>query len=325
MGVEIENEVVEEEVASEEVVSENEEVPESVEGEVEKVEPEEYSPNHKYTFMDQEYEFDDKLKSFIKTKDDETLFRDMVTAQKAHEKYKEFGGIREIETKLGEHEEYGTKAKSFEELNTEVNQLQGMLQKGNIEQFRSYLGIPKEQLLDWAIAEAKAQQDPNAAQALQQQYEQQQQHFNLQYQHDMMQNSIQEQQIQARTNELDQALESTEVAKAYDDLVGTPGSFRQAVIDQGIAHHQTTGRDTTVQAMVDMVAQRFQGLVANQSVGTQQNPQPEQPVKSSPEQTVVINQNSQQTIPNLKAGSQTPAKKKIMSLADIKKAAAALD
>lgn len=291
----------------------------------EPVEPVEYTPNHKFSFMDQEYEFDDKVKGLIKTKEDEDYFRDMVTAQKAHAAYKEYGGVREIGEKLKGFEEIET---SYTGLNKEVNQLQGMLKSGNIEQFRSYLGIPKEQLIDWAIKEAKAQQDPNEAAALQQAYQQQQQTFNLQYQHDMMQTNIEQQAIQQRNSELDAGLGNSDVAQAYDNLVGTQGSFRQAVINHGLVEYQKTGRDVGVADAIKAVESQFQGLVANQSVGTQtQSPQTQvqTPVNNDPSNTVVINQGNQETIPNLKAGSQTPAKKKFKNLAELKAYAKTLD
>lgn len=292
---------------------------------VDPVEPTEYTPNHKFSFMDQEYEFDDKVKSFIKTKEDEDLFRDFLTAQKAHAAYKEFGGVREIGEKLKGYQDI---EKSYTGLNSEVAQLQGMLNSGNIEQFREYLGIPKEQLINWAIAEAKAQQDPNEAAALQQQYLQQQQNFNLKYQYDMMQNNIEQQQVQQRHAELDAGLGNSNVAQAYDDLVGTQGSFRQAVINHGLVEYQKTGRDVGVADAIKAVETQYQGLVANQSVGTQvQTPQTQvqTQVVNDPKQTVVINQGNQKTIPNLKAGSQTPAKKKFKNLAELKAYAKSLD
>lgn len=293
-------------------------------GEGAPAEPEEYSPNHKFSFMDQEYEFDDRVKNVIKTKEDEQYFRDLYTAEKAHAAYKEFGGVRELGDRIKGYEEI---EKSYNGLNNEIAQIQGMLKAGNVEQFRSYLGIPKEQLIDWAIKEAKAQQDPSLAPALQQEYQQQQQNFDLQYQHSLMQNNIQQQQIQERNAQLDAGLGNSEVAKAYDSLVGTPGSFRQAVINHGIINEQQ-GRDVSIADAIKAVETQFQGLVANQSVGTQvPNPQTQQqaPVNNNPAKTVVINQGNQQTIPNLKAGSTTPAKKKFKSLADLKAYAKTLD
>jgi hypothetical protein len=303
----------------EEVTSEIEEVvePEETADEDLAEEPGEYVPNMKYNFMDEELEFDDKIKGFIKSKEDEDFFRDMVTAQKAHEKYKELGGIRDIQSKIEEYPELETVKKSFNELNTEVDQLQGMLKSGNIEQFRDYLGIPKEQLLKWAANEARAMQDPNEAARLQQEYQQQQQNFNLQYQHDMMQNNIQQQQIQERHSQLDAELGSSPVAQAYDNLVGA-GSFRQAVIDHGLTELQRTGRDVTVQEALQAVQDKFKGLVASETVGTQ-NPENSTTTKvNDPKQTVVINQGGQKTIPNLRGGGTSPAKKKFTSLAQIK-------
>lgn len=282
--------------------------------------PEEYVPNHKFTFMDQELEFDDKVKGLIKTKEDEDFFRDMVTAQKAHEKYKELGGIRELEEKFNKLPEYESTQENYQALNQEVDLLKGMLEKGNIEQFRNYLGIPKETLLQWASNEAKAIQDPNFAQQLQGQYQQQHQNFDLHYQNQLMQNNMQQQMVQQRDNQLNQELGNSSVTQAYDNLVGAPGSFRQAVIDYGITHHAQTGRDISVAEAVKAVESKFQGLVANQpNVGTQQAQQQTQ--VSDPQKTVVINQGGKQTLPNLKAGDSTPAKKQITSLAQIRKLA----
>ena len=309
-----------------EEASVSEETPEETTEEASEETPEEYSPNLKYTFMDQEYEFDEKIKGFIKTKEDEDFFRDMITAQKAHEKYKEFGGIREVETKLGEYTDLSETKTKYETLNNEINQLQGMLSTGNIEGFRQYLGIDKEVLLDWAIKEAKAMQDPNEAAQLQQQYQQQQQTFDLQYQNELMQNNIRQQEVNRRNAELDQGLEGHDVAKAYDDLVGTQGSFRQAVMDYGKTVWATEQRDVSVPEAIEAVASKFRNLVKSETVGTQnQTQQNQSQAINDPEKTVVINRGGTNTIPNLRGGSTSPAKKKITSLAELKKFADSLD
>lgn len=301
-----------------------EEIPEETAQDESRPEDEGYKPNHKYSFMDEEFEFDDKVKSVIKSKEDEDYFRDVFTAQKAHAAYKEFGGVREIGDKLKNYENVDS---SFKNLNAEISQVEGMLRAGNIEQFREYLGIPKEKLLDWAVSEAQAQQDPSVAAQLQQQYMQQAQTFNLQNEHNMMQNKIEQQMADQYNRDLEMGLEGSNVAKAYDDLVGTQGSFRQAVINHGLAEHQIHSRNISVGEAIKAVEAQFGGLVANQSVGTQQSPQPQvqTQVNNDPQQTVVINQGNQETIPNLRAGSQTPAKKQIRSLADLKKYAKTLE
>ena len=291
------------------------------EGELNEPEPPAYEPNLTYSFMDQEFTFDDRVKDLVKSKEDEDYFRDLYTAQKAHAKYKEMGGIREVESKLGEYDSLTGFKTQYEELDRDVKQLGQMLQNGNIEQFRQTLGIPKEQLLEWAINEAKAQQDPAYSQQLNQQYQQQQQTFDLQYQNQMLQNNIQQQEVQQYHAQLDSALESSEVAKAFDSAVGTPGSFKQAVINHGIAQFQNMGRNISVQEAVAQVTQQYQGLVATKPVGTEQvQPTPtQQQTPNNPDNTVVIQQQGKKTIPNVQGGNQSPAKKAIKSLDDIRK------
>lgn len=318
---------------------------EPIEGEPAAVseEPVKYEPNHKFTFKDEEFEFDDKVKGFIKSKEDEELFRNFATAQKAQEAYKGFGSLREVETKMGEYDGLVETGQKYKALDTELDTLGGMLQKGNIEQFRAHLGIPKEQLLQWAVKEAQAIEDPAVAQQLQQEYQSQQNDFNLQHQNTLMHNRLEQQEIQGRNAELDMGLGNSEVEKvahAYDGAVGTPGSFKQAIIDHGTNVFHQTGRDISVTEAVQAVTQKFQGLVKSEAVGTQQDPNTQQinpvnapalsaqPVvqqQANPEQTVVINQGGKSTIPNIQGGSGTPAKKAIKSLADIRAAAKALD
>ncbi len=302
-------------------------------------EPVEYKPDHNYSFKDESFEFDDKVKGMIKSKEDEQMFRDLFTAQKAQEAYKGFGSLREIESKMGEYETLTETQAKYNELDTEINVLGGMLQKGNIEQFRQHLGIPKEQLLEWAIKEAKAIENPEYAQELNNQYQIDQQTFNLQQQNEMLHNRIDQGEIQQKVAELDSGLENSEVSKvasAYDEMAGKPGSFRQAIIDHGTNIFHTQGRNIEVSEAVQAVTQKFQGLVKSEAVGTQQDPntqdiqqvntQPVQQVapKSNPDQTVVINQGGKQTIPNLQSGSGAPAKKVVKSLADIRKIAQSL-
>jgi len=276
-----ETEVEQEELETD--TEQDQEEPETPEGEQE---PDPYTPDHKYKFMDQEFEFDDKIKGMIKTKEDEDLFRDFLTAQKAQEKYKEFGGIRDVETKLGELPGLQESQGKYNELNTELQQLGGMLQSKTTGGFQQF----------------------------------------LQYNNNMLNNTIEQQHQAQRLAELDTELGNSEAAKAFDDRVGTPGSFRQAVIEYGQSQFNLHGRDVGAQEAVKAVADRYQNLIANGPVGTQPNPesQTEQTQPSNPEQTVVIKQ-EKTTIPNLGGGSKTPAKKVIKSIADIKAAEKALD
>jgi hypothetical protein len=288
-------------------------------------ESEQYEPNFKYKYKDEEFEFDEKVKGFIKDKETEQFFRDMVTAQKAHSEYKELGGIREIQEKF---QDYEGKVGEFDKLNQEIDQLSGLLGMGTpagFEAFRNFLGINKEMVMKWAVEEAQASQDPQQAQMIEAQRQMQEQNFNLQYQNSMMQNNMEAQESQQRNAELDSLLGSSDVSKAYDNLVGTPGSFRQAVIEHGIAAWNMDKKVLSVPEAVQAVEQRFQGLIANQNSGTnQQVAQNPKQTQSDPERTVVVRQEGKTTIPSVGSGGSSPAKKKFTTLDDLRSHAKSL-
>ena len=321
--MEVENQEVEEIV--EPIIADTVDPVEPIEEPAEPVieaEPVAYEPNLKYSFMDQELEFDDKVKGFIKSKEDEDFFRDMVTANAAHGKYKEFGSIRDLETKMGEHESYQKSHGELQEFNKEVSEMGKWLQSGNdagFEQFRQHLGIKEDQIMNWAIKRAQGMQNPEVANQIQQEYSThmqdynlQSQNNNLQSQNEVLQNSINEQKYNQNMTMLDSQLGSSEIAQAFDNNLGA-GSFKQAVIDNAEKVWRETGTELSPQDAYEAVANKFGGLVTS-SVGTQTSQQaPQQNQASNPEQTVVIKQNNA-TIPNVRGGSNSPVKPKLMSL-----------
>ena len=305
-----EENVIEQEAQSQEPESQ----PEPQEPEPQE-EPAPYEPNFSYKYKDEELEFDERLRSGIKTKEDEDYVRDLVTAHKAHSAYKELGSIREVEERLGEWESRGTE---LNELTTEIDQLSGLLGLGNsagFEAFRQHLGIDKKMVMKWASEEAQGMENPELAAQFNQQREMEAQNFHLQYQNQMMQNREEDQLVQQRTVELDTMLGSNEVAKAYDNLVGTPGSFQQAVIQHGAHVQSTTGQVLSMAEAIAQVSAKYQGLNANQvNSGTNNQVAQNPTVKSDPQQTVVIKQEGKTTIPNLSGTTGSPAKKQLNSL-----------
>ena len=297
-------------------------------------EPAPYEPDYNYKYKDEEFQFDERLKGLVKDKDSEQYVRDLVTAQKAIGEYKEVGGIREIQDKLGNYEKFEQGFNSHNELNQEIDKLSGMLGMNNtagFEAFREHLGISKEQVLKWASEEAKGMQDPATMQQIEAQRQMHAQNFNLQYQNDQMHNSQEAQIVQQRNVELDNLLGSNDVAQKFDTLVGTPGSFKQEVMNHGAAvYNQSNGQTVLSVAEATMAVQaKYQGLVANQNSGTTQvaqNPtETTLPAKSDPQTTVVIRQEGKTVIPNVGGGQGSPAKAKIMNLEQMRAAAKAMD
>lgn len=317
----------------EEVINETEVETEETEVETEvepKEEVEEYQPDFKFKYKDEEFQFDERLQGIVKDKETEQFVRDLVTAQKAIGEYKEVGGIREIQEKLGKYSEYEEGYKGYQALNEEINQLSGLLQMGNtagVEAFRKHLGIDKDLLLNWAIEEAKAKQDPALAQQIEQQRQLHEQNFSLQYQNHQLHNKQETEIIQQRTAELDSLLGSDEISHKFDTLVGTPGSFKQEVIRYGAeVYNQSNGQTVlSVPEAVMAVRQKYQGLVAGQNSGTNTQATQPPPTKPDPQQTVVIRQEGKKTIPSLGGGQGSPAKQRITSLEQMRQAARAMD
>jgi len=309
-------EVINEEILAEETPAE--EPVEPVEGEETPAEEAPYEPNLTYTFKDEQLDFDPKVKDFIKSKEDEEYYRDLFTSKKAFEQYKEFGSLRDLESKLDSFTQFEESHKSLDGINQEIDMLGKMLEKGNFEQFRQHLQISKEDVLKWAVSEVKAQDDPAFAQQLSSQRNQEIENFNLQFNNQLMQNNIQVQEVERYNAELESSLESSDVAQAYDQSLGT-GAFKQAVIDHGSLVAMQTGRNMSVAEAVKAVSDRFGGLVANPAgmQQVQETPQ-KQNVASNPENTVVVKQQGKQTIPPIRGGASSPAKKGFKSLAELK-------
>lgn len=296
-------------------------------------EPPAYEPNFNYKYKDEEFEFDERLRSVVKDKETEEYLRDLFTAHKAHSEYKEIGGVREVQEKLTQFEQT---TQDYQELNREIDQLSGLLAMNNtagFEAFRKHLGIEKDQILQWAIEEAKGSQDPQFAQQIAHQRQMEENNFNLSYQNNLMQNSREAEFNQQRDVELNNLVGTSEVSKAYDNLVGKPGSFKQAVIEHGVAVYNATkdprtgnGRILSVSEAVQAVEQRFQGLVAKPDSGTNnQGTQNPTQINNDPQNTVVIRQEGKKVLPNVGGGNGSPAKKKLTSLDAIRAHAKTLD
>jgi len=127
---------------------------------------------------------------------------------------------------------------------------------------------------------------------------------------------------QTRFAELDRHIASDQiqgVANGFDQRAGKPGAFREEVVRRGVYAFNSTGKDISVQEAVSEVI----GLYGNNEMAPQPAPiENGEPVVIQ-QQPVVIQKKP--TIPRVRAGGHSPARKLPRSIDDLKRAAAAFD
>ena len=259
----------------------------------------EYVPKLKFKVRDKEHDMPEWAKEFVKNEETEKNFVDLFTAQEG------------IDLAKQEREEYKGK---FENLEGAVIHVSKLANEGKIGQFIDELGLSKKAFIDYAIKELQYAELPEEqrreidaqrqAEAMQEQQSLQQAQLQMQYE---------SQQVQLRTLELNNTILSNpqyaEAERAYDNSVGTPGSFKQLVAQCGNYHWTQSGRDIgTEQAIQEAIRL---GRVQVEATPTQTGNVGTQTI---PVQT----QQEKPVIPNLKAGGASPVKKGFTSIDQIR-------
>lgn len=143
MIVESEN-ITENDIQTEEENTETEVQDSQNEG-TDDVEGNQYQPNYSFKVLDQELEFDERVKSAIKDKESEDYFRDLYTKAHGLDSYK-----TKLESKSSEAEQfqnqYSTVSGEYEKLRDGVEQLGNLSQK-DFTTFQKYMNIPDDQIL----------------------------------------------------------------------------------------------------------------------------------------------------------------------------------
>lgn len=293
-NTEVNESIVNEAIATEETVNPETEITETTNEEIPS-----YEPTFKFRVRDDEHEMEEWVKDFIKDEDTEKKFQDLFT--RGH-------GLELIK---GERDEYKGK---YTDLESAVEQVAQLAQRGEIEQFITQLGLPKKAFIDYAIKELQFQElPPEQQQQINAQRQREQQFQQTQIQAQTYEQQWQEAQVQMRRMELNNTLmqpQYAEAARVYDESVGTPGAFNNLVQERGYYHSQMYGKDISVEEAIQdaMRIGRVSGtapLQTGNGVGTQANP--------------VQNQASKPVIPKMKAGGASPIKKTITSVDDLRK------
>jgi len=269
-----------------------------------------WKPNFKFKVKDKELEFEDSLKSLIKTKDLESKFREL------HEKAY---GIDEVkadrQTVKQERDEWKGK---FGQVESSLQTLGSYVQKKDYHSFFSSLNIPKQDIINYAIQELKYQElPPEQKAAIDQQRQLVQSQETYAQQNNQLQQQLSQVLVQQVTFEMDQALARPDVspiAQSYDARVGKPGAFKEEVIRRGQYYENVHKVSPPVSQLVSEILNLVGASPAQQGAGNTLQGQQQA-------SQVVHNQQQKPVIPSFSGASagKSPAKKIPTSVEDLRK------
>jgi len=314
--MELENEVIEN--LNEEAASEASEVIANAEGDAssgdstsgeETPVPEAYEPNFKYRVKDEEYDFDDILKSKIANKEEEEYFRKLQA--KAH-------GIEDVvqsrdkfKAQAGEYEPI---VQEHQKLTQEIDQVFKMAERKDWDSFQKVFNFTNDDILKRAhqllsienLTPEQKELHNKQKEQTSSFYELERQNQEYQKQLQSMQRQFQNEQVQQRQSQLTNLLNEEGIAEkvqAFDQKHGS-NVFLQEVIKRGVMHHQLNGKDATPQELVKEVMSLY-GLDNYQAA-----PNPQIHKTNNAEKPTVI--------PNTGSSTATPVKQKPQSIQELK-------
>lgn len=270
-------------------------------------EDEGYTPNFTYEVRGEKREFDDRLKSIIKTKEDEDYIRDIITKA---------DGLDIVKSKYENlAKEYDEVLKGSEVLISGYQKLKDAIESNDVKGIIESLGVSgneafKNAILDYAleIAELDAMPEEQRQELLGQQekdrrlkemeskltaYEQQMKQREIQEDYNKLVNSV-----KTEHSDLMQTLENVGI-----DLV-------QEVIANGTLYYKTTGVEPSIEEAIKMTVDKYKNLTNL----TQSNGQ------ATVNQTV--DNTEKPVLPRVRGQRKHGVAQKVTSLEDLKKLAA---
>lgn len=268
-----------------------------------------YVPNYKLKVYDEEKELDDPfLKNLIKDAESEKKVKEIA------QKYLGFDTVKSRNEKL--KTDFVQYQQTAQPVIQYYNTAAQMLQKKDYDGFFEFLQIPVDDIFKYAVKKAEEAQLPEAQRAeIQRQRQVQKEKDFYASQNQSLQAQQQYQLGQFRTQELNWVLarpDIASVAKAYDDKMKADGkdySFRQMVIDKGVAHHALTGEDLSAEQATMAVMQVIGGFVTPANMGQTMTNHPQ----------LIKQDGKPPVIPNVSGRGNSPVRKQVSSIEDLKK------
>lgn len=207
-------------------------------------------------------------------------------------------------------EKYQSVQNEYNELQQGLSELSTYVQRGDLDSFFGALKIPQDKIFQYVLDKLNYQQlSPDQKAAYDQQRQLQSQSYLQERRLAEMEGALQQQAVQARTYELDQALSSPQVrsiSESFDARVGRPGAFRQEVVRRGQLAYYNTGADIPVTQALNEALETVGRLVQDQGQAVQN------------QTNVASGQAKAPVIPNVGSGKNVSAvAKQVKSLSDI--------
>lgn len=277
-------------------------------------EEEEWQPDYKFKVLDKEHEFDEFIRPVVNQENYDKI-RDL---------YEKAYGLDHVKQKKSalekDVERYQEVESQYQKQNETLGYMGTLLKNKDYHTLFSQLKIPEQDVMKYALdrvsyndlsAEEKQEYDRNI--------ESRQRLANLELQNKQFQQQLATQSVQARADELNRHLASEtmqSLVEEFDSRAGRPGAFRDEVIKRGQLAYYTTGKDIPVYEAAQEVVNLFGG--ATQTATSNANAQATKVQQShvGPKKP---------TIPNVKSGGHSPARKLPRSIDDLKKAAEAFN
>jgi len=265
-----------------------------------------YKPSAKYKVLDEEHEFDPKLKAVL-NEETEPIIRELY--EKAH-------GIDAIKASRAQvSKERDELRGNFQNLTSEVSRVMGYRRAKDYQSLFESLQVPDEEVAKYILEKARISTLPPEQQAVYNEREAFRKRMNAMEQNfQNIQAQGQTQEVQARINELDQTLGDEKLkalAKDFDSRNGA-GSFKTAIINHGATQYGITNKDLSPKEAVDSFI-KMTGLSIPKG---QPKPGANDPTKR------VVAKPKAKTIPSFGGGqASVTAMKKPTSIDDLRKLA----
>lgn len=268
-----------------------------------------YVASLKYKFLDQEKEFNPVFKELVKNGDIEKALKEL------HEKS---DGLDFIKPKYHEtRERLKTVETDFGSFKKEVEQLGSMIKNDDLDNFFSSIQMPQQKVFNWVLKKIQEQEmlqtmPPQQRMAYENGLQSKQKATQLEGTLSETQQRIEQAEAKALSFELDLTLNKPDIqsfAQSYDAQAGTPGAFKNEVIQAGSLAYHTTKKTISVEQAVKEVMSKYGKFIQSQTGQAQlQNSAPG--IQQAPAQKVVI--------PTIQGKSSSPVQKSVRSLSDIR-------
>jgi hypothetical protein len=264
-----------------------------------------YSPNYKFKVLDKELEFDEFLRGAIKDPDTEKKVRELY--EKAH-------GLESVKSDRTTLRNELTQTKDkIAKTEAGLETIASYVRKGDYDSFFESLGIPKENILKYALELVQREQDPNKLAQWQANRQAQQQAQHYQSEAQRLEQERTQFYVQQKEFELSQAMirpEISGIVQAYDAGMGQPGAFRQYVIRMGQAL-ESQGQDVSTDQAIQEAVRHLQAVNPNLTAAPM----------GQPRSTGVVQPNQKPVIPNIQGRGTSPVRSSYRSLDDLRKLA----